>query len=498
MRIMKEKAVRVIAAALLVTMLATVGCGGGGAANETESDTLSQATATDTTPETVPDRIPESDTEGATSPETDAPATEAPGTDAPATEAPETDAPATEAPETDAPATEAPATEAPETAPETETETETEAAGKEPIDMDQLSDLDKETVPFWKTDTMYNESTTFIVRDDGSITAKLYFRPTAILSVKSNDLKTTYTEGVDYVWDGESNTLTLPAGSAIPYFTQNDIHGKDENGNYIEAFPTWDDQGRSRFGDALYCVGAFLYEKQIAVTYTYEFGSWDGPVTTLQTDRLPKTMAKIAALQEAGDDEQALNVVFYGDSIFTGCDSSKMYNREPFQCSFPDYIKLVMEEKYGIRVKRYNPSVGGMDSTWGVENTAQVTQRAPDLVFIGFGMNDGGKKGRVVAKNIEKIMENIRAEYPDCEFVVVAPMVPNAEAGFLSTHGQFSHAYEVLAGEGVAYVDMFRFHDKLLKQKDFISMSGNNVNHPNDWLIRVYTMNLLSVFFPYE
>lgn len=319
MRIMKEKTVRVIAAALLVAMFATVGCGGGGATNETESGAPSQATATDTTPETSP----ESDTEAVTAPDTD-------------------------------------------TDTETETEAATEAVGKEPIDMDQLSDLDKETVPFWKTDTMYNESTTFIVREDGSVTAKLYFRPTAILSVKSNDLKTTYTEGVDYIWDGESNTLTLPAGSTIPYFTQNDIHGKDENGNYIEAFPTWDDQGRSRFGDALYCVGAFLYEKQIAVTYTYEFGSWDGPVTALQTDRLPKTMAKIAALQEAGDDgEQALNVVFYGDSIFTGCDSSKMYNREPFQCSFPDYIKLVMEEKYGIRVKRYNPSVGGMDSTWG-------------------------------------------------------------------------------------------------------------------------------------
>lgn len=454
MRIMKEKVERVIAAALLVTMFATVGCGGGGATNETESGTPSQATTTDTTPETTPDTSPEGDTEAVTAPETDT---------------------------------------------ETETEAATEAVGKEPIDMDQLSDLDKETVPFWKTDTMYNESTTFIVREDGSITAKLYFRPTAILSVKSNDLKTTYAEGVDYIWDGESNTLTLPAGSAIPFFTQNDIHGKDENGNYIEAFPTWDDQGRSRFGDALYCTGAFLYEKQIAVTYTYEFGSWDGPVTALQIDRLPKTMAKIAALQEAGDDgEQALNVVFYGDSIFTGCDSSKMYNREPFQCSFPDYIKLVMEEKYGIRVKRYNPSVGGMDSTWGVENTAQVTQRAPDLVFIGFGMNDGGKKGRTVAKNIEKIMENIRAEYPDCEFVVVAPMVPNAEAGFLSTHGEFPRAYEALAGEGVAYVDMFHFHDKLLKQKDFVSMSGNNINHPNDWLIRVYTMNLLSVFFPYE
>ena len=365
---------------------------------------------------------------------------------------------------------------------------------------DTLSQLDKETTPFWKTDVMYNESTTFIVREDGSITAKLYFKPTAILSVKSNDLKTTFTEGVDYTWDEETGTLTLPQGSSIPYFTQNDIHGKDENGNYIPDFGSatpWDELGRSRFGDALYCVGAFLYEKQIAVTYRYEFGSWDGPVTELQTGRLPKTMAKIEALQKAGDSGDALNVVFFGDSIFTGCDSSKMYNREPFQGSFPDYFKQVIEEKYGIHVKRYNPSVGGMDSVWGVQNIQEVTSKQPDMVFIGFGMNDGGKSGKQVRRNIERMMDSVREQYPDCEFVVVAPMVPNAEAGFLSTQGEFPESFGKLAGEGVAFVDMFSFHSKLLERKDFVSMSGNNINHPNDWLIRVYTMNLMSVFLPY-
>ena len=44
---------------------------------------------------------------------------------------------------------------------------------------------------------------------------------------------------------------------------------------------------------------------------------------------------------------------------------------------------------------------------------------------------------------------------------------------------------------------MFSFHSKLLERKDFIAMSGNNINHPNDWLIRVYTMNLMAAFLPY-
>ena len=83
--------------------------------------------------------------------------------------------------------------------------------------------------------------------------------------------------------------------------------------------------------------------------------------------------------------------------------------------------------------------------------------------------------------------------------MVVACMVPNAEGGFLTTQNQLPEAYADLAAklEGVAFVDMFTPHEKLLEEKDFISMSGNNINHPNDWLIRVYAMQILSALVEY-
>lgn len=373
-----------------------------------------------------------------------------------------------------------------------ETETQPEEAKEEPLVFENLTDLDKMTTPFWRLNVMHNESTTFIVREDGSITAKLLFKPTKIRSVLSNDLKTEYVEGKDYTWDGQSNTLVWLDGSAIKYFTQNDIEGRDENGNQLPGFNgAFDSLGRSRFGNALYCVSAFLYEKQIAVTYEYEFGAWDGPVTEYQGDRLPKTMQKLQNGEE-------IRIVFWGDSIFTGCDSSKMYNREPMQESFPDFTKEILEAKFESHIKRYNPSVGGKDSSWGLAEVQQVIDKEPDLVFIGFGMNDGDKSGRNVAKNVENMMKKIREANPDCEFVIVACMVPNANAGFLATQGQCPEAFAKLAGEGVAFVDMFNCHAKILETKDFISTSGNNINHPNDWLIRVYTMNLMSALLKYE
>jgi len=51
---------------------------------------------------------------------------------------------------------------------------------------------------------------------------------------------------------------------------------------------------------------------------------------------------------------------------------------------------------------------------------------------------------------------------------------------------------------GVAFVDMFQLHKEILETKDFISTSGNNINHPNDWLARIYAANILCTLIDYQ
>ena len=358
------------------------------------------------------------------------------------------------------------------------------------------TELDKNAMPFWRTNIMYDECVTMIDRGDGTITAKMLLTPVKIIEVRDVTLKKTYTEGKDYTWNEGTNTLSWLEGSEIPYFTENDLAGKDQNGNKIPAWGDtaagwnesnpWDALGRGRMGEALFCVSEFYYSKQIAVTYENQYEDWQGSVTEYQGDKLPKTIAKL----EAGDD---LVTYIYGDSIFVGCDSSKMYGREPRQDYFFKLMEKVLEEKYDGNIVLRNPSVGGMDSTWGANNAQTlVAEKSPDLVLIGFGMNDGGKTGEQVATNIRSIIDTIRASNPDCEFIVVTPMVANVNSGYLSTQGQFSVALEPLSGEGVAFVDMFTVHSDILKRKDFSATSGNHINHPNDWLIRVYAMNLIA------
>lgn len=357
--------------------------------------------------------------------------------------------------------------------------------------------LERLTRPFWLQNTMYDECAVMIRRADGSITAKLLFPPVRIIEVRDCLLQTVYREGTDYIWDGEHHILLRPEGSSIPYFTPNDLAGIDENGEQIRAWgdtakgwtkeSPWDGLGRSRFQNALYCIGAFLYEKQFAVTYEYAAGAWQGPVTPYQGERLPHTLQKLTS-------EKHLHLCFYGDSIFTGCDASAMYDRPPYQESFPELVKAVLSDTYGAEICLSNPSVAGMDSVWGAAHAEElVAALHPDLVYLGFGMNDIERPGNETAANIQSIMDTIRRRNPACEFVVVVPMVPNAAGGFLQRQKELSAAYAALTGEGTALADMFAVHTEILKWKDFSATSGNNINHPNDWLIRVYAMQLLSV-----
>ena len=85
----------------------------------------------------------------------------------------------------------------------------------EPVTVTPQNELDEMLVPFWLMDTMYNEATCMIERDEGPATAKLLFVPTEIVSVRDYSLNTTYVEGVDYTWERGTNELVLTANSAI-------------------------------------------------------------------------------------------------------------------------------------------------------------------------------------------------------------------------------------------------------------------------------------------
>lgn len=46
------------------------------------------------------------------------------------------------------------------------------------------------------------------------------------------------------------------------------------------------------------------------------------------------------------------------------------------------------------------------------------------------------------------------------------------------------------------YVEMWEKHTRLLQNKKYEDMTVNNLNHPNDFIIRLYAMSMIDVTLP--
>lgn len=212
---------------------------------------------------------------------------------------------------------------------------------------------------------------------------------------------------------------------------------------------------------------------QLRVTYTHKetgFGDYTPPA--FGGNLISKTIAK---LQKG----EALKVVFYRDSISVGAEPSGFWNKSSNLPTWPVLVRLALAKSYGSAIAVDNPHIGGKSSDWGRENApALVAEKNPDFAVIAFGM--GGA---------------VRAENPDCELILVSPMLANPEAmGFSGCQESYVGPLRELQNEnpGTEFVDVTTACKFLLSRKKFWAVSGNGVNHPGDYLTRVYAQAVLS------
>ena len=333
--------------------------------------------------------------------------------------------------------------------------------------------------PVWKADVIYDEALTF-VKEDGVAKAPLLFEPEEIYSVTSADKTKVYQEGVDYTVEG--NMICLAPDSTMFCFTQEEmifncpIPGK--------CFPTRD--GRY----SLFSEGHFFHDRQIAVTYKKKDGelSW---IPSYAGAAIPRTIQKLKNREE-------VKIVLYGDSISAGANSSGLMLTTPFLPTFGALVGEQLRRHYGTAVEVINTAVGGMATDWGIENAlVRAGDYKPDLCIIAFGMNDGGEtglNGEEFGANIAKIREMISQVSPDTEFILCATTMPNTILkGF---YGYQDTYYDILKAQecaGTVVASFYHMQKALLEKKRFVDMTGNNVNHPNDFMIRMHAQTLASM-----
>lgn len=280
------------------------------------------------------------------------------------------------------------------------------------------------------------------------------------LNVRSTYLRSTntidYVAGRDYVVDYSRGTLCRTPGSRIPDYRTNSLYGQ-------KAF---DHSNFPGFGNG----GFFAF-----VDYSFRSDSvW--PIQEVQTQFLKATQAKLKS-------GSALKIVAFGDSITAGGDATK-----PELIFWNRYADELQRRYPNARISAKNGATGGDTTAQGlIRLKEKVLDANPDLVLVGFGMNDHNVAPHGVAlpqfeQNLKDIIKRIRQATP-AEIVLFSAFPPNPNWKFGSHHmSDYAAATEKVAHEaGCAYANVFRNWQAVAEKKKPEDLLGNNINHPNDF-----------------
>lgn len=343
-----------------------------------------------------------------------------------------------------------------------------------------MYDLKEVMEPLWKEGTIKRESVIFLEEND--FQSELLFGINKIIKLESSDQKTVYTEDEDYfIKDGK---IVLTEKSSVPKLFSSQL--------YPEKYQEGKVFGCTRGGYLSFSEGTYWHKLQTYVTYETKGSINDIPLPA-KSELLPKTLKKLSC-------GETIRLVVYGDSISEGYNASGFVGEEPYM---PSYGQLTAEfaVSKGASVWLKNTSLAGKDTVWALENVKErVIQYSPDLVILAFGMNDGTSRisGEDFRKNMETLRNEVLKSNPDCEFIMIAPTLPNKMAclldeektPFYGTQDEYADEIVKLKQQGTDILDMTAIHRSLLRKKKFTDMTGNNVNHPNDYLVRWYAQCL--------
>ena len=358
--------------------------------------------------------------------------------------------------------------------------------------------------PVWRAGRIFRETFLCAGGKEEQIHAPFLYAPTRILEVTSYDGRFRYEAGHDYMISGDQ--LVLTPDSRIPHTTWSTFYLEDEEAaeRDMEALPFRPDFGLVKTTDGRFVTLRALahpeYTTKWQVCVTYDTDEvWRGPVPAGQLSRLPK-------LSERLRKKQKVNVVLYGDSIACGFDCSGMYGLKPQQPAWGELLREAMERSWPSEISFSNTSEGWADSLWAIQHAQEnVCRLHPDLVILAWGMNDHCT-AEEYQDRMRRLIASIHGSCPDAELVLVTTTLPNALLGTPPIHfwdRQDLYGKEAIlpieeegldgTGQGIVIADMQAVHREIRKHKRFGDTTANWLNHPNDFLARVYAQVLAEV-----
>ncbi len=309
------------------------------------------------------------------------------------------------------------------------------------------------------THFVHGESVVFIDEEPAHLAfAPLAHRPVKVRSTYRSDLTNgmTYEAGKDYVIDYERGEIRRTAQSRMPDFRT----------NMLFSVQDFDHSKFPGFGNGKFFVFVDYTAKQKV--------EW--PKQATQTQFLSRTAAKLKA-------GEPLKIVAFGDSITFGGDAT-----EPGLVFWQRWADALQKKYPKSKIETVNGATGGDTTRNGLDRLSQkVLSAKPDLVLLGFGMNDHNIGGfgtplPTFSKNLETLIDRIRQE-TGAEVILYSTFPPNPRWHYGSHQmDAYAAATEKVAREKqCAFADVYNNWNTILSHKKPEDLLANNINHPNDF-----------------
>jgi lysophospholipase L1-like esterase len=263
-----------------------------------------------------------------------------------------------------------------------------------------------------------------------------------------------YVAGRDYAVDYSQGTIRRLPGSRIPDFRTNMLYGQKEFDH--TKFPG--------FGNG----GFFAFVDYSFIPQT----PW--PVELPQLQFLKATQAKLK-------EGKPVKIVAFGDSITAGGDATT-----PGLIFWMRWVESLQHKYPQARITAVNGATGGDSTVQGLQRLpSKVLAEKPDLVLVGFGMNDHNINGVPIPQfeeNLKQIIARIRNE-AGAEIILFSAFPPNPHWKFGSHRMEEYEAatFRVARDTSCAFADVFNNWQALAAHKKPEDLLGNNINHPNDF-----------------
>lgn len=282
----------------------------------------------------------------------------------------------------------------------------------------------------------------------------------------------TFTEGEHYTIDCANGTIRRLPDSAIPDWRNHPMYNKSDF-NHTD-YPNFSNKAYTLYADYRHLPSPDDSDEE-------------------RDDLSPEALAAVRDKLARGE---RITYVVFGDSISTGAEASRD-DRKFYNLFAQTLAGRFAHAAIDVKMK----AVGGETSRRALQRLQEdVVMEKPDLVTIGYGMNDQNKRGdgtnsvplEEYTENIARMIADIR-QHTEADIILITPCLPNPRWMYASPNAtDYAEALRELGRrEKVGVADVQRLWLKELSAgKTHESMLLNNVNHPNDYGHMLYAKAL--------